>query len=89
MKIRIERSYLVRKIEEWEVEVPDTTNVGHAIDQHLGEFDDDLVNRGTVISEEFEFIDNDDLGLLWISTDQPDTDTNASILAFNREGHDG
>lgn len=66
MKHTIRRTYMVRKVEVYEVTMPDEEDPQHFIDDHFGRFDEDLTNGvfdATLVSKDTEHLDYDELHL--------------------------
>lgn len=64
MRHTIKRTFLVKRVQTWDVDLPDTENPQHFIDDHFHQFDSDLTSgMGTLTSETTELLDYDELHL--------------------------
>lgn len=63
MRVKVERSFLVRQVQVWEIEMPDDTVMDHVLAEHDVEFDEHLLSDGNLIDEHPVFLDEHDLEL--------------------------
>jgi len=59
--IRVRRSFLVRQVEEWIVELPDDLDVVAWQDADPGAFDEHVCDFGRQVTREHRLIDDDQL----------------------------
>lgn len=76
----IKRSFLVRQVQTYTYDMADQADPQHMIDNHLAEFDNELMMFATLVSEEVETVDYDELKLEVVDRES------ARVLPFQRKG---
>jgi hypothetical protein len=98
-QIRVRRTFLVERIQEWVVDVPAAYDTDEWKANDLGGFDQYVTDNGDLVAEDYEHVEYDDLDLHVVSTPamtasaqslgaaQADGSQNGDRLAAVREFH--
>lgn len=62
-RIRVRRTYLIERIQEWVVDIPATYDTDEWKDNDLGGFDQYVIDNGDQVLEDYEHVEFDELDL--------------------------
>jgi hypothetical protein len=62
-RIRVRRTYLIERIQEWVVDIPATYDTDEWKDNDLGGFDEYVTDNGDQVLEDYEHVEFDELDL--------------------------
>jgi len=79
-QIRVRRTYLIQRIQEWIVDIPAGYDTDEWLANDLGGFDDYVCDNGDLVFEDYDHVDYDELEVTVVTptvapTDRHGTDT--------------